>query len=367
MVHLARVQGGQQIQTGDIWLIFRGLEFAAQRRNRVRGAVSGWALIKIGLFILLMAAAVGCNGRLWTRASSAPLIRTDRFVIVTVKKGETLQSLARDHLNDGSKGPIIAAYNRIDAVLAGQRLVIPLQPTQYGGLTTQGYQTVPILLYTQMKRTAKTENGVSPKTFEHQMNFLTAAKFETITLDQFFGFVQLADQLPANAVMICFDGADRWIYDIGFPVLRREKLKAALFIPVDQIGQPGKLTWIELNEMAANGIDIGVLGKEIMLTPGKDPDKHLNDLEREIVAARKAIEQYFNPAGHYFAYPQGKTDDLTIALLKKHGYRLGFTRKGGSNPFFVNNFDIRRTIIKDQSSMQQFQKNLITFQKAPLK
>jgi hypothetical protein len=44
MVHLARVQGGQQIQTGDIWLIFRGFEFAAQRRNRVRGAVSGWAL-----------------------------------------------------------------------------------------------------------------------------------------------------------------------------------------------------------------------------------------------------------------------------------------------------------------------------------
>jgi hypothetical protein len=43
MVHLARVQGGQQIQTGDIWLIFRRFEFAAQRRNRVRGAVSGWA------------------------------------------------------------------------------------------------------------------------------------------------------------------------------------------------------------------------------------------------------------------------------------------------------------------------------------
>jgi hypothetical protein len=45
MVHLARVQGGQQIQTGDVWLIFRGFEFAAQRRNRVRGAVSGWALV----------------------------------------------------------------------------------------------------------------------------------------------------------------------------------------------------------------------------------------------------------------------------------------------------------------------------------
>lgn len=324
-------------------------------------------IIKTGLLILLMAAAGGCNGRLWSRGSSAPLIRTDQFVIVTVQKGETLQSLARDHLNDGSKWPAIAAYNRIDAVFAGQQLVIPLHPTQYGGLTTEGYQTVPILLYTQIKQTEKTAHGVSAETFERQMDYLTAAKFETITLDQFFGFLQLADQLPSDAVMICFDGAERWVYDVGFPVLRRKGLKAALFIPVDQIDQPGKLTWIELSEMAANGIDIGVLGKTIILTPGKDPDKHLNDLEREIVAAKKAIEQYFNPAGHYFAYPQGKTDDLTIALLKKHGYRLGFTRQNGSNPFFVHNFNIRRTTIKDQSSIKQFQKNLITFQKAQLK
>ncbi|MGD9007229.1 MAG: polysaccharide deacetylase family protein [Desulfobacteraceae bacterium] len=295
------------------------------------------------------------------------MIRTDQFVIVTVKKGETLQSMARDHLNDGSKWPIIAAYNRIDAVAAGQRLVVPLQPTQYGGLSTRGYQTIPILLYTQIKQTPKTAHSVSPKTFERQMNYLTAAKFKTITLDQFFGFVQLADQPPSSAVMICFDGADRWIYDVGFPVLRREGLSAALFIPVDQIDQPGKLTWIELSEMAANGMDIGVLGKEIIFTPGKDPDKHLSDLEREIVAAKKAIEHHLNPAGHYFAYPKGKRDDLTIALLKKHGYRLGFTRKSGSNPFFVHNFNIRRTIIKDQSSMQQFQKNLVIFQKAQLK
>ncbi len=314
-----------------------------------------------------MSAAIGCSGQLWPRASSAPLIRTDQFVIATVQKGETLQSLAREHLKDDSKWPIIAAFNRIDAASSGQRLVIPLQPTRYGGLTTEGYQTVPILLYTQIEQTGKTAHGVSPANFERQMNYLTAAKFEAVTLDQFYGFVQLTDQLPSNAVMICFEGADRWIYDAGFPVLRRKGLKAALFIPVDQIDQPGKLTWTELGEMAADGIDIGVLGKEITLAPGKDPDKHLSDLEREIVAAKKAIEQYFNPSGHYFAYPQGKTDDLTIALLKKHGFRLGFSRDGGSNPFFIHNFNIRRTIVKDQSSMQQFMKHLITFQKAPLK
>jgi hypothetical protein len=45
MVDFARVQGGRQIQTGGILVIFRGFEPAAQRRNRVKDAVYGWALV----------------------------------------------------------------------------------------------------------------------------------------------------------------------------------------------------------------------------------------------------------------------------------------------------------------------------------
>ena len=325
------------------------------------------SVLSTGCLIVLLAAAIGCNGRLWTRTPRDPVIRTDQFVIVTTTAGDTGPALAKTHLGDASKWPLIAKYNRIDSVSAGQRLVIPLLPDQYGGLTTEGYQTVPILLYTHLKKTANASDGISAKTFERQMRYLKAAKFNTISLNQFYEFLQLSDQLPPNAVLVCFDGADRWIYDIGFPILRREGLRGALFIPVDQIDEAGKLTWVELSEMASNGFEIGVLGKEIALTPGKDPDKHLSELEREIVAAKRAIEQHLNPPGHYFAYPQGKTDDLTIALLKKYGYRLGFTRKSGVNPFFTHNFSIRRTIVADQSSMKLFHKNLTTFRKARLK
>jgi hypothetical protein len=44
MVDFARIQGGRQIQTGGILVIFRGFESAAQRRNRVKDAVYGWTL-----------------------------------------------------------------------------------------------------------------------------------------------------------------------------------------------------------------------------------------------------------------------------------------------------------------------------------
>jgi hypothetical protein len=47
MVDFARVQGGRQIQTGGILVLFRGFEFGAQRRNRVKAAVYGWAPVRI--------------------------------------------------------------------------------------------------------------------------------------------------------------------------------------------------------------------------------------------------------------------------------------------------------------------------------
>jgi hypothetical protein len=318
------------------------------------------------LFIWL-AIAVGCTGHLWPHAQKAPIIRTKEFVVVTAKTGDTFPSLAQTYLKDTRQWQRIAAYNHIDAIAPGQRLVIPLQPTVYGGLQPNGYQTVPILLYPFLTRGAAANNALSADDFERQIRYLKAAKFNAISLNQFYRFLELKEQLPAYAVMLSFDSADRWIYEIALPILRRHKFRAALFIPVDQIDKPEKLTWVELSEMATQGFEIGVLGKDITLSPDKDPDKYLSDLEREIVAAKKAIEQYLTPPCHYYAYPNGKPDDLTIALLKKHGFCLGFTHKRGSNPFFVNNFGIRRSVISGHSSMQQFQKNLTTFCKAPLK
>jgi hypothetical protein len=47
MVDFAGVQGGRQIQTGAILVIFREFEFGAQLLNRVKDAVYGWALTKV--------------------------------------------------------------------------------------------------------------------------------------------------------------------------------------------------------------------------------------------------------------------------------------------------------------------------------
>ena len=61
------------------------------------------SVLSTGCLIVLLAAAIGCNGRLWTRTPRDPVIRTDQFVIVTTTAGDTGPALAKTHLGDASK------------------------------------------------------------------------------------------------------------------------------------------------------------------------------------------------------------------------------------------------------------------------
>jgi hypothetical protein len=53
-------------------------------------------------------------------------------------------------------------------------------------------------------------------------------------------------------------------------------------------------------------------------------------------------------------------------LLKKYGYRSGYTRKSGSNPFFVDDFKIRRSVAAATWNSKALQKHLATFHRLEL-
>ena len=119
--------------------------------------------------------------------------------------------------------------------------------------------------------------------------------------------------------------------------------------------------------MAAAGIDIGLLGPRIRAPAKEDVKAYLESFEAKFVDPQKAFRQNLKQTCSYFAYPQGESNDLTIAMLKKHGYKAAFTLKRGSNPFFADNFKIKRSRIYGHYDMARFRQNLTTFHAAELK
>jgi peptidoglycan/xylan/chitin deacetylase (PgdA/CDA1 family) len=295
----------------------------------------------------------------------------DGFIIVRVKAEDNPSSLAARYLNDPAKGWVITEFNDIENLTPGQEVIVPLSPFEWGGLKANGYKTVPILAYFGFSESKTGELIVTEKAFKEQMGFLKENGYCVITLDQLLDFLDFKGQIPEKSVVITFDDGWRSLYDFAFPILRDYGFPATLFIYTDFIGGKKALSWEQIEELAANGFDIQCKTQTHRNVARLEKDEsfraYFQALEREISRSKKLIEQKLKKECKYLAYPYGETNNLVIELLKKHGYRAAFTVKRGSNPFFVNNYMINRSIIYGEFDMDRFKENLAVFSKSELK
>lgn len=309
---------------------------------------------------------MGCTGRFLALPVPPAAIRTEHVAVVTVAEPDTLASLARTYLGDADEAWRIAQYNQVQGAQVGRRLVIPLQPIALGGLRPDGYQVVPILYYPRIGQ----EKGVSARTFETQVQFLRESGYETISLERLTAFLSLSAPLPPKAILITFDSAETWVFETAYPILKRNGFAAALFIPTAQIGKPRRMGWKELSAMAAEGFDIGASGvgaRPLKAGAKKKPEEYFRGVEEEITLSHKAIARNLSRAPTYFSYPEGQVNDGVIALLKKHGYRGAFTQAPGENPFFADNYKLRRMTVSGQETEERFRQLLTTFHPADLR
>jgi len=318
-------------------------------------------------FLFLAACATGSPKH---RDVSKGFINDD-FVIVKTTDKDTLSSLAADHLNDPTKGWLIAEFNDIKTPTPGQTLIIPFSPIHKGGLKTDGFQTIPVLVYHKFSKNRSGESSVAKADFEAQMNYLKESGFHVISLDQLLDFMDYKEQLPEKSVAITFDDAWGSIYDIAFPVLKKYGFPATFFIYTDFIGGGKAMSWDQIQTLSEQGFDIQCQTKTHRnLTKRKKNEsfeEYFKALEKEIDYPKTLIETKLKKKCQYLAYPYGITNDLIVAILKKQGYRAGFTVERGSNPFFVDKYRIHRSIIHGKYDIESFKNNLSVFQKNELK
>jgi len=311
---------------------------------------------------ILPALIGGCAGPQATVKAKPPPTLPAFFPIVAQPE-DTLDSLAAKYLKDPSLGWMIASFNRIDTIEAGQKLIIPTKPYEKGGLTSDRYQTVPVLSYHDFSGNKFSKMIVTRAAFEAQMKLLKDKGYHVISMENFFDFLDFKTQIPEKSIVITID--DGWLsaYDIAYPIIKKYGYPVTLFVYTDLIGRTKKtLTWDLVKEMAGSGIDMQCHTKthrDLTLRLKNEPFKeYIEAIDQEIVESTRVLKEKLNIDTKFIAYPYGKTNHLVIALLKKHGYRGGFSVKRRGNPFFVNNYTVHRSMIYGDLDLEQFEKNL---------
>ncbi len=198
--------------------------------------------------------------------------------------------------------------------------------TQIFALTDSN--TVPILMYHYVRDVNKSKDpvgynlSVSPTDFELQMRAFVRTGYNFITPRDF-----LEGKANNRSLMLTFDDGYADFYENAFPVLKRYRIKATVFVVSDFIddAKGNYLTSAQIKELNDWGIEIGSHSvSHSNLTKASE-----GELARQLGQSKKVLEEIIGRQVISFAYPAGNYDDNVLRATGEAGYQLAVTVEGG--------------------------------------
>ena len=198
--------------------------------------------------------------------------------------------------------------------------------------------------------------SIDPDLFERQMSYLAGNGYSSISLPYLAEALAGKTPLPDKSIIITFDDGYEDNYLTALPIMEKYGMRAAVFIAVDKVSQPGYMSWDQINAMQAKGVDIG---SHSMSHPALT-DISPSEQTKEILASKKALEKHLNRPVNFIAYPYGKFNPEMFNLLRQVGYRGAFSGISGLNFPGDNPYTLKRiSILSPKFDIWSFQFRLI--------
>ena len=167
-------------------------------------------------------------------------------------------------------------------------------------------QNIPILMYhyVELAPATTTLQGLylDPTIFKSQLNEIKRENFNNVFVSEVANSFILKKSLANNSIALTFDDGYEDFYTNVFPLLKKCKIKATLYVIINALDTPGYLTRKQLKELAdSEYIEIGS-------HTFNHPDlTTLNQFksEYEIIKSKKALEDIVNKPVLSFCYPFG--------------------------------------------------------------
>lgn len=189
---------------------------------------------------------------------------------------------------------------------------------------------------------------ITPACFAAQMEWLWRHGYRGVSLGE-----AMTGSDNKRLVAITFDDGYRDFYTTAWPLLRRCGFKATIFIVTGRMGQVADwpeasgvplLSWPEVGELAAAGIEVGVHGAVHQAF-----DQRETTVTRaELAIARQKVTEATGQETVGLAYPYGRYSPAIIAAAQAAGFAWAATARGGKNRPETNPFTLRRTLVTGQ-------------------
>jgi len=214
---------------------------------------------------------------------------------------------------------------------------------------------IPVLMYHKVDAHVPSDAvgrdlTVEPAAFEAQLRFLRDHKIRTITA------AELASDLargaePASVVVLTFDDGYDDAATTALPLLERYGAVGTFFVSSGFIGTPRHLSWRQIREMRAAGMEVACHGTYHLDLSQLGRSGQL----REASGCMQRFARYLGgkPPTTY-AYPAGKFDVTTLAIMKELGIRAAFTEIPGAVHDLQRPYELPRRRVRHDDGLASF-------------
>jgi peptidoglycan/xylan/chitin deacetylase (PgdA/CDA1 family) len=172
---------------------------------------------------------------------------------------------------------------------------------------------------------------VKPKDFARQLEYLKQ-NYEIVSLAKMLNRVDNAEKTKKRFVSITFDDGYQDFYLNVYPLLRKNKLPATVFVATSFVGKkwpfaeehPKMLTWKQIEEISNNNIEIGA---HTVTHPNLQKKKR-EEAEQEITESKEEIENHLGKCVNFFSYPFGRYSPEIVDIVRRSGFKGGVGAEG---------------------------------------
>ena len=161
---------------------------------------------------------------------------------------------------------------------------------------------------------------ISPAQFEAELQYLRSRRIAVISMEQLYRRMERGAPLDRVVVATFDDGYDDQ-YRYAVPLLRRYGDGATFYVVTGNIGRPRHLTWTQLRDMRADGMDLAAHGVAHDDLSKMTPLQQAYQIDGSVDTLRQELGE---PVDSY-AYPSGRFNRETLALVRRAGVSLAVT------------------------------------------
>ncbi len=241
-----------------------------------------------------------------------------------------------------------------------QDVTAPIAPTAASPSSSR-FAEIPfgILMYhhidAQAARPRQIRYTVTPANLERQIRFLQNEGYSFLALKDVFEHASTTGSLPNRTLVLTFDDGYRSFYTNVFPLLKKYRVPATLFVINQDIGKNGNVTWAMMKEMIASGlVEIGahtVNHKQLTKIT-------LSEVRFQLEESKKDLEKKLGITVVSLAYPFGSFNAAVIDAAREAGFTGAVSIYSGKKPGITHLYDWRRVQIQNKDQEERLIKLL---------